>query len=154
RRLTAEQADEFLTQWIDARRKRRPAVLYDGLALETYTSPSAADALLVDGLNYFDAALARAFLVPPSIVNVASQSSLTYATTTDELRRFLALALSPAYLARIEAAFSDFSPRGQQAVFDTSNLLRADYARRVDTGVAATAAGLISPEEWRAQEGL
>jgi HK97 family phage portal protein len=154
RRLTAEQADEFATQWLEARRRRRPALLSDGLALETYPSPSASDALLLDGLNYFDAAIARAFLCPPSIVNVLSQSSLTYATTTDELRRWLALSLSPSYLARIEAAFSDFTPRGQVAVFDTSNLLRTDYSARVATGTAAVGAGLITVDEWRAQEGL
>ena len=154
RRLTALQADEFLSQWIDARRKRRPAVLSDGLALEQYTTPSAADALLLDGLQYFDAALARAFLCPPSLVNVLSQSSLTYATTTDEMRRWLALALYPGYLARIEAAFTDLTPRGQQVVFDTSNLLRTDYAARVATGTQATGAGLLTVDEWRAQEGL
>ena len=154
RRLTAEQANEFLDQWIDARRRRRPAVLSDGLTLEQYAMPSASDALLLDGMHYFDASIARAFLCPPSIVNVLSQSSLTYATTTDELRRWLTLSLYPGYLARIEAAFSDFTPRGQVAVFDTSNILRADYARRVDTGAAAVAAGLLTVNEWRAQEGL
>jgi HK97 family phage portal protein len=154
RRLTAKQADEFIDAWITARRKRRPALLSDGLALEQYDTPSASDSLLLDGLNYFDAAISRAFLCPPSIMNVLSQSSLTYATTTDEMRRWLALALYPGYLARIEAAFSDFTPRGQVAVFDTSNLLRTDYASRVATGTQAVAAGLITVEEWRAQEGL
>lgn len=154
RRLTAEQADEFVNAWIEARRTRRPGVLSDGIELEQYQLPTAADAMLLDGLNYLDAAIARAFLCPPSIVNVLSQSSLTYATTTDEMRRWLALALYPGYLARIEAAFSQFLPRGQVAVFDTSNVLRADYAKRVDTGAAAVAAGLITAEEWRAQEGL
>jgi phage portal protein BeeE len=101
-----------------------------------------------------DAAIARSFLVPPSIVNVLAQSSLTYSTTAEETRRWLALALYPGYLARIEAAFSDFTPRGQVCVFDTSNLLRTDYSARVTTGGAAVAAGLITPEEWRAQEGL
>jgi len=154
RRLTAQQADEFLDQWIEARRRRRPAVLSDGLTLEQYQAPNASDALLLDGMHYFDASIARAFLCPPSIVNVMAQSSLTYATTTDELRRWLALALYPGYLSRIEAAFSDFTPRGQVAVFDTSNILRADYARRVETGAAAVSAGLLTVNEWRAQEGL
>lgn len=154
KRLTAEQAYDFITQWTDARRARRPAVLSDGLALETYSTPSASDALLIDGLNYMDAAIARAFLVPPSMVNVLSQSSLTYATTTDETRRWLASSLYPGYLSRLEAAFSDFTPRGTHVVFDTSNLLRTDYAARVNTGANAVAAGLITPEEWRAQEGL
>ena len=154
RRLTAEQADELTTQWTDARRKRRPAFLSDGIGLETFTQPSAADALLLDGLNYFDAALARAFGCPPSILNTLSQSSLTYATTNEEMRRWLSTSIGPTYLTRIEAAFSDFLPRGQVAVFDTSNLLRTDYSARVTTGTAAVAAGLITVDEWRAQEGL
>lgn len=154
RRLTAEQASEFLNQWVTARQARRPGLLSDGLELETYATPSASDALLLDGLNYFDAALARAFRVPPSIVNVLSQSSLTYATTTDEMRRWLALALYPGWLSPIEAAFTDLTPRGQTVIFDTSNLVRTDYAARVQTGAAAIGAGLLTVDEWRAQEGL
>lgn len=151
-KIADSQADAMLDRWLAARRRHRPAMLTGPWKLETFNAPTAADALLVDGLNYLDAAIARAFNVPPSLANVVSQQSLTYATTTDEMRRWLALNLYPSYLARIEAGFTDLLPRGQVAVFDTSNLLRTDWVSRVNAAAAAVAAGLADADEMRVSQ--
>lgn len=140
--------------WEAARAKRRPAFLSGGVELETYNPTSAADALLLDAVNYLDAVAARVMLIPPSLLNVEAHSSLTYSTTLDELRRWLTLSLMPGYLARIEAAFTDLLPRGQEATFDTSALLRMDFANRVATYSASIAAGIHTTQEVRALEGL
>src|SRR5262249_48696920 len=58
-RLDDPQAASLLDRWIAARKARRPALLSNGWELETFPQPSAADALLIDGLNYLDAAVAR-----------------------------------------------------------------------------------------------
>ena len=121
--LNAKQSRDLLDQWVGARLERRPAILTGGIGLETYSTPSAADALLLDGLRYLDAQVANALRVPPSLVNVESHGSLTYSTTRDELARWLSLDLGPAYLSRIEATFSDLIPYGQVAVFDTGAFL-------------------------------
>lgn len=153
-RLDRKSATDFATEWANARLERRPAVLSGGIELETFSPASAADALLLDAIASLDAAIARALLIPPSLLNVLSQSSLTYSTTVEELRRWLTLGLMPGYLARIEACFSDMLPRGTEAIFDTSALVRMNYAERVTTGAAAIAAGLTTIDEWRAAEGM
>jgi HK97 family phage portal protein len=153
-RQTTDQADAFMAQWEAARAKRRPAFLSGGVELEQYNPVSAADALLLDEVNYLDAVAARVQLIPPSLLNVEAHSSLTYATTLDELRRWLTLTLMPGYLARIEASFSDLLPRGQTATFDTSALLRMDFAARIATYAESIAAGIHSVGEVRALEGL
>jgi phage portal protein BeeE len=108
----------------------------------------------LDAVNYLDAMTARVLQIPPSLLNVVSQSSLTYATTSDEFRRWLQLGLYPGPLERIEAAMTDLLPRGQVALFDTSNLVRMDQAGRVATYGAALDAGIYTVAEVRALEGL
>jgi HK97 family phage portal protein len=153
-RLTRDKARELSDEWVAARAARRPAVLSGGIGLETFSPQSAADALMLQAVDSLDAAIARALLIPPSLLNVVSQSSLTYATTIDEFRRWLQLGLFPGYLSRIEAAFSDMLPRGTDAVFDTSSLVRMDFAARVDAYAASLAAGIHTVGEVRALEGL
>lgn len=153
-RLTADQASDHLDAWMTARAERRPALLSGGITLQTFQPTSAADALVLDAINYLDAAVARVLQIPPSLLNVVSQSSLTYSTTLDERQRWLQLGLYPGYLARIEAAFTDLMVSGTAAVFDTSNLVRMDFAGRIDAYAVSIAAGIHSPAEVRALEGL
>lgn len=153
-RYTKDQSDAFMTQWMASRELGRPGFLSGGIELEQYSPVSAADAMLLQAVDYLDAVAARVQLIPPSLLNVMAHSSLTYATTLDELRRWLQLTLYPGYLARIEASFSDLLPRGQTAVFDTSQLLRMDFAARIQTYAQSIAAGIHSTQEVRALEGL
>jgi phage portal protein BeeE len=153
-RVTDVQAGEFMDQWLTARAEHRPALLSGGITLETFNPSSASDALLLDAVSYLDSVAARVQQIPPSLLNTAAQSSLTYSTTAAELSRWLKLGLYPGVLSRIEAAFSDLMPRGQQAIFDTSNLVRMEFAERIGTYATSIAAGIHTPEEARALEGL
>ena len=153
-RLTKTQARELMDDWTESRLLNRVALLSGGIELETYTPTTAADALLLDAVRELDAMIARALLIPPSLLNVLAQGSLTYSTTTDEFRRWLVACLQPGYLERITAGFSDLLPRGQQAVFDTSNLSRMDFAARIDTYATSLAAGIHTVAEVRSLEGL
>lgn len=153
-RLTGAAAESFWASWERARNRRRPAVLSGGVELETFDPVSASDAMLQDAIRDFDAAIARVMLVPPSLLNVVSQSSLTYSTTLEELRRWLQLGLMPGYLSRIEAAFTDMLPRGTSAIIDTSNLVRMDAAGRIAMYAESIAAGIHNVREVRALEGL
>jgi phage portal protein BeeE len=153
-RQTATQAEAFMAQWTAARAQRRPAFLSGGVELETFSPQSAADALLTDAINYLDSVAGRVLLIPPSLLNLVSSGSLTYSTTDAEFRRWLQLGLYPGYLSRIAAAFTDMLPRGVEAVFDTSNLVRMDFGARISTYAQSINAGIHTPTEARALEGL
>lgn len=153
-RLQPAQAAELKGQFIASLGGRHaPAVLDNDAKLETIGA-SALEAQLVESLAAGNAELARAFLMPPSLVNVASGDSLTYATTEGEFRRWLATGLG-AYLTRLEAAVDDLSPPGQTNRFDTSALLRSDFQARADAYATALAGGAwLTPDEVRDREGL
>jgi len=112
------------------------------------------EAQLVESIGAANAEIARAFLMPPSLVNVASGDSLTYSTVEGEFRRWLATGLG-AYLNRLESAFNDLTPRGQTCRFDTTELVRADFAARIEayTGILAGQAWM-TVDEVRDLEGL
>lgn len=153
-RLSAVQTRQLADEWLQARAERRVAFLSGGVEIDTFAQPSAGDALLLDAIAQLDAAVARILQIPPSLLNVASQTSLTYSNVTSELSRWLAVGLYPMILSRVEAAFSDLLPRGHSAVFDTSNLLRMDLPLRIATYSESLAAGIHTLSEIRALEGL
>jgi len=149
-RLAKDKAQALLDAWRTARENSRPAVLSGNLTLETFTPQSAADALVLDAINYFDATVARVMQVPSSILNAeAIGGSLSYSTTRDEFRRWLAVGLNTGYLHRIEAAFSDMLPRGISAQFDTSTLTRLEEPERHQLARDDRAAGLLTVNEAR-----
>lgn len=151
-RLTPAQAAAALEQWLTARRARRPGVLTGTWELSSYQMPSASDALLLDGLAYIDACVARIFGIPPTLLNTSVETgSLTYTNSQEELRRWLNLSLYPTWLARIEDAMTAMLPRGQQAMFDTTNLGAlgmtrpgADEGRSVAAPVPSTPTALTN----------
>jgi phage portal protein BeeE len=122
-RLNATQASEALEQWLTARTERRPGLLSGQWEIDGLPVPSAQDALLLEGLAYIDQTIARIFGVTPTLLNVKAEAGgLTYVNAQDEVRRWLNLSLYPTWLARLEDAFTQMLPRGQQALFDTSHL--------------------------------
>jgi len=122
-RLSSVQAGELIDQWIDARGRSRPGVLSGGIELQDLPTPTAADALLLDGLAYLDQQVGRIFGVTPTLLNIRVETgSLTYSNTAEEVRRWLSLSLFPTWLARLEDTFTQMLPDGQQALFDTRAL--------------------------------
>ena len=87
-RLNAQQATELIEQWVEARMAHRPGVLSGGLTLEDIPATSAADALLLDGLAYLDAQIARVYGITPTLLNVRVETgSLTYNNAEEEVQR-------------------------------------------------------------------
>jgi hypothetical protein len=103
-------------------------------------------------IDLLDQAVARVFQIPPSVVNVLSQSSLTYSTARDEKRQLTA-SLRVSMLKRIETAFSQLLPPGKFARFDTSGLTRLTEEEQLAHSVTAYQAGLITLAEARDQLG-
>ena len=153
-RLQQDKAQELLTAWTEARDKSRPAVISGNLELKTFQAQSAADALVLDAINNLDATITRVLLLPPSLLNTLSQSSLTYSTTVEAVRQWLTLGLNPAYLQRIESVWSEMLPRGQYARFDTSVLTRMSPREQLDYDIAAINAGINTVDEIRISRGL
>lgn len=154
RRLTDDQAAEAKARvtyrW---RRTMLPAVIDDGNDVQVVVD-AARQAQLVEGHDWATGEVARAYLMPPSLINARAGDSLTYATTEGEYRRWLAMGLG-AMLARLESAFTDLLPRGQVARFDTSRLLRSDFAERVAAySTASGGAAWLTVSEIRSAEGL
>jgi hypothetical protein len=87
-----------------------------------FSQASAGESLLLDAASFFDSVISRIMLIPPSILNTQSQSSLTYSTVGGEFARWLSIGLRPVYLNRIESAFSELLPRNVHAKFDTTPL--------------------------------
>lgn len=153
-RLAPGQAQDIKGQLITSMAGRHePGVVdQDGDIVPMGASPL--EAQLVESFGQANAEVARAFRMPPSLVNVASGDSLTYSTVEGEFRRWLATGLNP-YLNRIEAAFDDLTPAGQRTRFDTTELLRGDVAARF-SAYATVLAGQawMTVDEVRDLEGL
>jgi HK97 family phage portal protein len=152
-RLTTEQANAERDAYIAARWGRRvPAVVSGGSDIEPFYA-TAQDAQLGEAIDSVGMDVARIYRVMPSLVNVQTAGSLTYATTADHFRAWLITGLQ-AYLMRVEAAFSDLLPRGQSARFDTSELTRTDVSGRWSAYATALAgAPWLTVDEVRAMEG-
>ena len=151
-RLPKLQAEELMTAWLEARDKSRPALLTGDLDLKAVKGQTAADALVLDALRYFDATIAAVMQVPPSLVNVESHASLTYSTSRGESQKFL-VGLNSSFLKRLESSFTEMLPRGQNAKFDTSSLVELDSTESLANAVTAYEAGLIDRDEARATLG-
>jgi HK97 family phage portal protein len=153
-RLGPGQATAIKQQLIASMAGRHePGVVdQDGTIAPIGASPL--ESQLVESFAVANAEMARAFRMPPSLVNVAAGDSLTYATTEGEFRRWLATGLSP-YLSRIEAAFDDLTPAGQRTRFDTTELLRSEFTTRVQAySTVLSGAAWMTVDEVRDLEGL
>jgi phage portal protein BeeE len=127
--LSAKQSRELKEQVMSSwSRRHEPAVIDRDGRLETVGS-SAVESQLVESIVAANQEIARAHLVMPSMVNVASADGLTYSTTIAEFRKFLIVGLG-GYMMRIEAGFTDLLPHGTSARFNVDELERADFYGR------------------------
>jgi HK97 family phage portal protein len=153
-RLGPGQAQDIKRQLIDSMGGRHEPGVIDQDGKVSAIGSSAVEAQLVESIAVANAEIARAFRMPPSLVNVASGDSLTYATVEGEMRRWLATGLG-AYTSRVEAAFDDLTPAGQRTRFDTTELLRSDLVTRVEAySTALGGQAWLSVDEVRDLEGL
>ncbi len=113
---------ELANEWVAARQERRPAFIPNWLE---YNEGSGSNDLpsTIEALGFAAAEIARALNLPPSLANAPVVGySLTYANTSDELRRWLALSLRTTWMARIERGFTTLLPEGIAARLDPEPL--------------------------------
>ncbi len=125
--LPAEQVDQLLEAWEEARQKRSTAYINSTLETKEFGF-SAADLQLVDARNAAAIQIARLANLDPIWTGAGVPgSSLTYSNRIDLYRQLLDTALTPIMVAigqRLSAG--DVTPRGHTVTFDTSVFLKAN----------------------------
>lgn len=150
--MTAEQAKVLQATWETShRRRRRPAVLTNGMKWRPITS-SAQDMELAESREQTVNDIARIFRVPNYMIGARGDSQ-TYQNNESAGMHFVTYTLLP-WLVRIERALSTlmFTPR--ELKFDTSAFLRADTMTRFRAHQLGIMSGFLTPNEARAVEGM
>lgn len=102
--------------------------------------------------------IARFFGVPSVLINDTSTSTAWGSGIQQIVQGFYKLGLRP-YLERYEASIKAWLLTPEERVkmdieFDFEALLRADRAERMKSGKEGVQGGLLTPNEWRKEEGL
>lgn len=151
--LSREAMVNLRESWeASTRKRRRPAVLADGLKW-TQVQTSAVDmefALTRDNVNQ---EIARVFRIPAHMLNMKSDSA-TYQNVEAASINFLTYTLQP-WISRLEIAFSQkLLPPDVLVEFDTSSILRMDSMTKARVQLTQIQSGTRSRNEARAVDGL
>jgi HK97 family phage portal protein len=150
--LTADQAKALQATWeTQNRRRRRPAVLTNGMKWRAITA-DAASMEMNASRELQIAQVARIFRVPAYMIGARGESN-TYTNNEAAGQHFVTYTLLP-WLRRIESALSTLMPAPQELMFDTAGFLRADQISRYRAHGVGIQYGFLTPNEARAVEGL
>jgi HK97 family phage portal protein len=130
----------------------KTAVLPEGLKWEPLTM-TATDAQLIEQLRWSVEDVGRVFRVPPFMLGDVTKT--TYRNSEQLARAYLSGCLS-FHIKTLEKRFArafDFTP-DFELEFDLSEMLRAEVDVRFDAYGKAMAAGWMTPNEARSNEGL
>lgn len=146
-KLTIDQARTIQGTWeATHRRRRRPAVLSDGLKFTPITT-SAADMEMIQTREQLIRDIARVYRIPGHLIG-ATGDNQTYQNVEQANLNFLTHTLTP-WVRRLETALSELLPVGQDVVFDLSSLLRTDSMTRARVNGVQIMYGMMSPNEAR-----
>lgn len=152
--LTDDQIDSLIDRWATARRAKNGGVSFTNQSVEAKTMGQPVEQLLIDGRNVAALNIARAAGFPAWAVDASvNGSSITYSNSPSRTRELIDYALAP-YLEAIAARFSmdDILPAGQWCRFDYSELLRGDFAARMEAYKTAKEAGIYTVEQLQNME--
>jgi HK97 family phage portal protein len=150
--LTADQAKALQATWeTQNKRRRRPAVLTNGMKWRAITS-DAASMEMNASRELQIAQVARIYRVPAYMIGARGESN-TYTNNEAAGQHFVTYTLLP-WLKRIESALSTLMPAPQELMFDTAGFLRADQISRFRAHGVGIQYGFLTPNEARAVEGL
>ena len=150
--LTADQAKALQATWeTQNRRRRRPAVLTNGMKWRSI-SDDAASMEMNASRELQIAQVARIFRVPAYMIGARGESN-TYTNNESAGQHFVTYTLLP-WLRRIETALSGLMAAPRELMFDTAGFLRADQINRYRAHQLGISSGFLTPNEARAVEGL
>jgi len=149
--MTTDQAKVLQATWETShRRKRRPAVLTNGMKWKPITA-SAQDMELAESREQTINDIARIFRVPNYMIGARGDSQ-TYQNNESAGMHFVTYTLLP-WLVRIERALSGLMVAPREIKFDTSAFLRANTTERIRAYQSAIMSGILTPNEAREREG-
>jgi HK97 family phage portal protein len=149
--MTMDQAKVLQATWETShRRKRRPAVLTNGMKWKPITA-SAQDMELAESREQTINDIARIFRVPNYMIGARGDSQ-TYQNNESAGMHFVTYTLLP-WLVRIERALSGLMVGPAELKFDTSAFLRANTGERMRSYQTAIMSGILTPNEAREREG-
>jgi HK97 family phage portal protein len=147
--LTQDQADELKAAWLRTvgGRQRTPIVLPTSTTFTPLVS-DADNAQLVQARQWNSQVVAMALGIPPFMLGIETQRH-TYTNAENEFGRFIRTTVMR-LLVPLEQQFSlQLLPRGNEANFDTRNLLRPEAAARFTMAISGFAAHLLTEGEAR-----
>lgn len=155
-KLSEGAATRLLQRWIKAQAEAgKVAVLEEGLKWQQ-TTLSLVDAQFIAQRQLSLTAIARGWRIPASMFLAEAGSSMTYSTTEQEGRNFLAYTLQP-ILDRLTAVMSadpdlQIEP-GLRFTHNTDAILNVETLARLQGLALQINAGMISRNEARLEEG-
>lgn len=151
--LTEDEADLLKLKWMEhySGKSRRPAVLNGSTKVEPLTA-NANDSQLIEARNQAVADAANIVGVPGNAIG-APNTSRTYSNVEAQALEYLRTSIAP-LTHRIEAVFTNYLPRGQEAKFNYDSLLRADTYTRYQAHKLALDSGFLTVDEIRELENL
>ncbi|MFI5783506.1 phage portal protein [Nocardia sp. NPDC051570] len=151
--LSGDAATHLQKQWISSHGGRRhPAVLSGGVKWRPI-SITPEESQFLETRKFQRGEIAMLFGIPPHMIGDTERSTSWGAGIEAQGIGFVTYSLRP-WLACIEDALSDLTPRGQFVRFNVGGLLRGDQKARYDAYASARTAGWMSVNEIRALEDL
>lgn len=154
--LTAEQA-ENLAKSFDRmhkgyRKAHKTGILSGGATFKA-TQVANDQAQMLDSRRLAVEDVARIFRVPSNMIGLAERGAQSYNSNEQNAIAFVTHTLRP-WIAKLEDAFSQLLPDNAYLAFSTDDLLRGDYATRIEGYSKMLQNGVFSVNEVRRKENM
>jgi len=154
--LTAEQA-ENLAKSFDRmhkgyRKAHKTGILSGGATFKP-TQVANDQAQMLDSRRLAVEDVARIFRVPSNMIGLAERGAQSYNSNEQNAIAFVTHTLRP-WIAKLEDAFSQLLPDNAYMAFSTDDLLRGDYATRIEGYSKLLQNGVVSVNEVRRKENM
>ena len=101
------------------------------------------EAQMLESRQFAVESLARAFRIPPHMLQVTRPGAMSYASVEENARQFVTFTLLP-YISKIEEAYSSLLPERAFLRFNVDGLLRGSLQDRYQAYSIGTQAGFLS----------
>jgi HK97 family phage portal protein len=153
--LTAEQAENlaksFDRQHKGFRKAHKTGILSGGAVFKPTTIAND-QAQMLDSRRLAVEDVARAYRVPTDMIGL-NNGGQSYNSVEMKMIGFVTHTLRP-WLAKLEDAFSQLLPDNAYLAFSTDDLLRGDYATRIEGYAKMLQNGVLSTNEVRRKENM
>jgi HK97 family phage portal protein len=151
--ISEDDAEQLRDQFMSKARRGQPVVLPAGIVWKAVVAPNAEQAQLVHAQDSTRREIADLLDLEADWLGIATGRGMTYKNIIDRLDELIKLTCMP-WMAAIEDAFTQLTPRPTGIRFDPDELLRADTTTRYTNYVTGLTAGFLTLEEVRAEESM